>query len=220
MIAAIKLPHREPVNTGIVLSILFHVLVAAALLYLVHPHFIFPNPAPRHFPGQVLFPPPAPPPPVVKPKVVDPPPEAPLRHDVLRQQAPPVIATTADVPSAPVVADAAPHPVQPAPVSAVVGTVVPASYYSAVQGMIRQSLNYPAVAVANDEEGACQARVSFGRDGVISAVQVEKSAGYPALDRECGEVFRRIGRFPAIPADAEPGASSFQIELSVNFSLD
>jgi TonB family protein len=62
-------------------------------------------------------------------------------------------------------------------------------------------------------------RVTFGRDGLIQGAQLVKKSGFTGLDGECREVFRRISQFPAIPANANPEATDFAIELPITFAL-
>ncbi|MDE0855006.1 MAG: energy transducer TonB, partial [Nevskia sp.] len=80
-------------------------------------------------------------------------------------------------------------------------------------------VQYPVRSQRNSEEGTCKVRVTFSREGAIEGAELVKKSGFGALDGECREVFRRIGRFPAIPAAAHPDATDFAIELPINFSL-
>ena len=130
-------------------------------------------------------------------------------------QAMPVVELAPPAPAAAVApaAEAAPAP------SRVVGTVVPPSYFGELESLIQKSLQYPGRSIANDEEGSCTVRVSFGRNGAIEGAQMAAASGYTALDGECREVFRRIGRFPPVPSDTSPDATDFTIELPISFRL-
>ena len=99
------------------------------------------------------------------------------------------------------------------------GTSVPSEYYNTLQALVQQAVQYPSKSQRNSEEGVCRVRVTFGRDGLIQDEQLVQKSGYGALDGECREVFKRIGRFPAIPANANPDATDFAIELPINFTL-
>jgi protein TonB len=125
--------------------------------------------------------------------------------------------TTPDVPSVPPAVVTPPAP--PPPPARLVGTTVPAAYYNGLEAIIQKSVQYPVKSIQEQEEGNCLVRVTFARDGTIEDSQLVTKAGFPALDGECKGVFRRIGKFPAIPADANPDATDFAIELPINFAL-
>jgi protein TonB len=204
MSPALKAQSREPLNLGVALSVAVHAAVIGYLLYLVHPqpHFLE---LPKLMPTVELTPPAPPAPP--KPRV------QPQQKPVPQQQAPQPDQLQARAADAPPAAAAPPAPPQ------LTGTVVPPSYFGELQALIRQSLVYPSRSVANDEEGVCKVRVSFSRDGGIHDAQLVQNSGYTALDGECREVFRRIGRFPPVPPDTSPNATDFSIELPITYSL-
>jgi protein TonB len=220
MIAAIKLPQREPVRIGVLFSIVFHAVLVAALLVFVHPHLISGD-GPRVFP-KVIFPATPDPLKVIPPMPRLPPPAAPQRLADARPQTPaitgPVIGDSFDIPPA----DTSPRP-DPATLlpetTGGVGTSVPPAYYNALQALIRQSLVYPRHSMANEEEGGCRVRVDFGRDGLIRKARVVQSSGFASLDGECQDVFLRIERFPAVPAETSAASGEFQIELPISFAL-
>ena len=209
MTATIKTMRREPVNLGVALSMLFHAALISYLVFLVHPHVSFLQP-PKAMPVVDLAPP-APPAPT-KPRTAPPHPVPP------QDQAPQQDQLQSRATDAPPAATAPPSEAVPEPPH-VVGTVVPPSYFSALESLIRTSLRYPAHSVAADEEGSCTVRVSFTRNGSIEGAQMAKNSGFTALDGECREVFKRIGRFPPVPADTSPTATDFTIELPISFSL-
>ncbi len=124
---------------------------------------------------------------------------------------------TPDLP--PVPPPSPPAPAEAAAPARVVGTSVPSAYYNSLQALIQQTVEYPSRSQRNSEQGACKVRVTFARDGSIEDEQLVKKAGFPALDGECREVFKRIGKFPAIPDTANPTATDFTIELPINFAL-
>jgi protein TonB len=204
-----KTQTREPVNLGMAFSIALHVAVVAYLVYLVHPHPHFLE-MPRVMPTVELTPPAPPAPP--KPRTT------PQQKPAAQQQVPQpdqLQARANDAPPANVAppADSTPQPPQ------VTGTVVPPSYFGALEALIRQSLVYPPRSIANEEEGTCKVRVSFLRDGTIQNEQVVQNSGYGALDGECLAVFRRIAHFPPVPLDTSPNATDFSIELPITYSL-
>jgi periplasmic protein TonB len=211
---------RPPLNIGVVFSIVFHAALILYLLNLVRPSLnILPE---KHRQTIVELAPPLPPPPPPPPpkqQVPRPHPHPlappPPQQIVSQAPAPPV--------DAPAVAPPAPAPVEPPapppPPAHTVGTSVPSDYYNSLQALIQRSVQYPVRSQRNSEEGTCRVRVTFGRDGSIEGAELVKKSGFGALDGECREVFKRIARFPAIPANANPDASDFAIELPINFSL-
>ncbi len=212
MTAAIKTLRREPVNLGVAFSTVFHTALIAYLLYMVHPHVSFLSPPANTMPTVELAPPAPPAPP--KPKTAPPKPVPP------QTQTPRTDQLQARTDNAPPADTAPPAPSEPAPEPPrVVGTIVPQSYFSALESLIQNSLHYPARSIANDEEGGCTVRVSFSRDGTIENAQMARNSGFGALDGECREVFKRIGHFPPVPADTSPSSTDFTIELPINFSL-
>jgi len=48
---------------------------------------------------------------------------------------------------------------------------------------------------------------------------MKDKAGFPALDSECKNVFNRIVKFPAVPANVSPEITDFKVELPITFSL-
>lgn len=205
-----KTLRREPVNLGVAFSVVFHAALIAYLVYMVHPHASFLSPPANNLPVVDLSPPAPPAPP--KPKTAPPKPVPP------QAQTPQADQLQAKSDNAPPAETAPPVPSESAP-PRVVGTVVPQSYFSALESLIQKSLQYPARSVANDEEGGCTVRVTFARDGMIESTQMAKASGYGALDGECREVFKRIGRFPPVPTDTSPSSTDFTIELPISFNL-
>lgn len=210
MTTAAKTDQRQPLNLGMAFSLLFHGALIASLVYLVHPHVDFLSP-PKAMPVVDLAPPAPPAPP--RPRTATPPKPVPPQAQAPKPDQLQATATQAPAEAVAPPAESAPSPPQ------VVGTVVPPSYFSALESLIQKSLQYPARSIANEEEGSCTVRVSFGRDGVIAGAQMVTPSGYTALDGECREVFRRIGRFPPVPADTSPDATDFAIELPISFNL-
>jgi len=210
---------REKVNIGVLLSVAFHAAVIGYLVYLVHPHALFAEPK-KVMTVVELAPPPPPPPP---PKPIQPPPRTPPPPKPAAPPPPEQIVTQAPTPpvEAPPVPPPPPPapPVEAAPPQRVVGTSVPGAYYNSLQALIQKTVEYPARSQLNAEQGVCKVRVTFARDGSIEDEQLVKKAGFPALDGECREVFKRIGKFPAIPDNANPSATDFSIELPINFAL-
>ncbi len=80
-------------------------------------------------------------------------------------------------------------------------------------------MQYPAKSAQAGEEGDVRVRLLIARDGsILDAVIVTKS-GFINLDKEAKDVFRRIGKFPPVPANVSPGSEQFSFEYPVNFKL-
>ena len=125
--------------------------------------------------------------------------------------------TTPDIPSVPPQPPPAPPP-PPQPVRQVqIG--VPSSYFNSLQPIIAQNTQYPPKSVRDQEEGTCKVMVTISRDGSIESVEMKEKAGFPALDSECRNVFNRIVKFPAVPANVSPEYTDFKFELPISFSL-
>ncbi len=80
-------------------------------------------------------------------------------------------------------------------------------------------MQYPPRSAQAGEEGDVRVRLLISRDGsILDAVIVTKS-GFINLDKEAKDVFRRIGKFPPVPANVSPGSEEFSFEYPVNFKL-
>ena len=220
MIAAIEMrgpklvAPPERVNLGVVISVAFHAALIGCLLVLVHPHVPFTTPVlPRV--TVTLLPPARLPTPRIKPppqRTTLPPKSIAPPQEIVPQVPSTTTPDQAATPAQPV--DAAPQ----AP-ARVLANAVPSSYYNMLEAIIQKSVRYPAKSIAHQEEGDCQVKVTFARDGSIEGSQLIQQAGFPALEGECREVFKRISRFPPVPADVSPDATDFSIELPINFNL-
>lgn len=187
------------------------------------------EPAPPAPPPPAPAPPPAPVP-EAKPK---PKPEPARKAEVVQREKPIVTPTPAPAPvpapapapaepSAPV-AKAAPSPSPvPAP-PAPAGPSVPDTaslveqYRSALLAEARRHKAYPTAAVDNGWEGEVLVRMAIGADGAIAALEVRSSSGYPLLDRQAVEMFRRAKPHVALPQALR--GKPFAVELRAVFNL-
>jgi periplasmic protein TonB len=171
-----------------------------------------PPPAPRPAPRQVEEKPSLPKP-ATKPKPV---PQA--GKPVEAPQPAPAPAPSAP-PSSPV-AKAAPSasPVPAPPAVAVPDTAsLIERYRAALLAEARRHKAYPTAAVDNGWEGEVVVRMAIGPDGSIAALEVRSSSGYPLLDRQAVEMFRRAKPHVALP-EALLG-KPFAVELRAVFNL-
>jgi TonB family protein len=94
-----------------------------------------------------------------------------------------------------------------------------AAYYDQLHTVILQSIRYPKSARKNDEEGTCRIKVKFSRDGTILNSEITEGTGFEDLDAECMDVLGRIGRFPAVPPEANPDTAQFVVEQPITYTL-
>ncbi len=215
-----KSKDKRVFSAGVVVSVIFHTVLIVALLFMFHPKLrslvipkkiiaiieLAPPPPPPKPPE-----PPKPPPP--KPQPPKPVPPRPVAAPIMTQAPAPVAAPPIPPPPPP----EPPAPLPPAPTQ--VGHSVPTTYYNTLQSVIQRAVQYPPKSQINGEEGTCKVRVHFARDGKIMGMELVDKSGFTLLDRECKDVFSRIGSFPPIPEGANPEDAEFIIELPIAFSL-
>ncbi|MDI3259440.1 MAG: TonB family protein [Sinobacteraceae bacterium] len=109
----------------------------------------------------------------------------------------------------------APAAAQPTPTL----TLTESAYYPALLKKIQGAVQYPSDALRNQEEGTCTVRVSFDRNGQILEAVETRRIGMLDLDRECRDVFGRLGQLPPVPANVEPDRPRFVVELPITFRL-
>ena len=215
-------------SVGAIVSIVFHSILFVVLVYLVVPQQNV-EVKPKHKAVVELVQPPPPPPPP-PPKIVppDPPKIVPPKPTPVAKPPPtPPVMSQAPVESpAPSIAPP-PPPAPPAPVEAPpgppsppkVGIGVPSSYYSTLQSVIQNSMQFPPKSVQAGEEGVVKVSVLIARDGTVLEVTILEKSGFINLDKEGRDVFRRIGKFPPVPANVSPDVQQFRVELPINFKL-
>jgi TonB family protein len=98
-------------------------------------------------------------------------------------------------------------------------TLAASAYYPALLKKIRGAVQYPQNALRDQEEGTCTMRVAFARDGRILNAEETVRIGVLDLDRECREVFTRLGRLPPVPENVEPDKTELVVELPITFRL-
>lgn len=164
---------------------------------------------------------PEPPEPAPPPPVVPPPPK--VEPKVELRVSPPVVETQVPapvVPQEPVQAVPEPLPVPPAPV--VPQTPAPAAE-PVVQPRIDASYKgnpkpvYPPLSRRLGEAGVVTLRVYVKEDGTVGEMQLQRSSGFPRLDRSAMDA---VGRWKFVPAKrgAQPFATWYT--LPVNFDLE
>jgi periplasmic protein TonB len=87
-----------------------------------------------------------------------------------------------------------------------------------VRAALARARHYPAAARARGQTGTAVLRVTIARDGALAAAALVASSGIPALDAAALEAARRVGRYPAAPADL--AGARFTYEVGLAFTLD
>jgi protein TonB len=151
--------------------------------------------------------------------------------------APAAEAPTAPVPvaaSVPAGAQPAPAAAQPAQVAAVAPAVAAAPaerkaapaaldatlvdrYRSAVMGAANRYKRYPRIAQENNWQGRVEVTLRLRANGSIASLDIKKSAGYEALDRQALDMIREANSRTPLPEVLR--GREFAIDIPVVFSL-
>lgn len=197
---SLSMPHAAPFSwrrsSAISATLGFH--AAVLLLLLAPPVAKQIVPALKPDPITVIVkdpppPPPPPPPPIDVKPFVKPPPlarlpvQAPPKPEPMPTADPTPMSTPVDTqPPGPQV-DSTPAETAPTPLG-----------YSR-----RHAVPYPRTSVIHNEQGTVILRVLIGSDGVPQRIEIEKSSGFPALDRAAREAVLKW-RFTAGTKDGVP----------------
>ena len=193
--------------TGLTIVVLLHVLLAWVLLTNTGRALrdkILPPPETKIIEAPKIPPPPPPkdiepPKPVIPPKEVwIPPPEVNIQVEAPKDAIQVKTAVAPEGNKALVIPKAAPGP-------AVSQAVVDSSASCAPP-------EYPASSVRNEEEGAVTVAFLVGVDGKVADSKVEKSSGFPALDRAARAAFSVCKFKPGLAADGKPASSWAKIK--------
>ena len=136
-------------------------------------------------------------------EVNPPPPPVPDMPTVVRHQAPtPIRHQTAPPVVAPVVAEqsamAQPTPITEAPPAIDSHPAIPDSAPSAIAYGHQTKVAYPKESLINREQGTVILRVLVGADGMVEAVEIEKTSGFYRLDKAAREAVRGWTFHPAM----------------------
>ncbi|MGQ0529280.1 MAG: TonB family protein [Panacagrimonas sp.] len=96
---------------------------------------------------------------------------------------------------------------------------LPLRWLQGVSRRISFELNYPSQERRLNHRGTAYVRVSVNRSGVVIDAPLLRGSGYAALDLEAQAVFRRIGRFAPVPAEACKGADIMVIDQPIGFGV-
>lgn len=90
-------------------------------------------------------------------------------------------------------------------------------YLAAVRAAIEAHKFYPQRARWMGVEGTVGVRFALARDGTLESLSLESGSGSRDLDLAALAAVRRVGAFPAFPADLDRGR--WEMVLSVDFAL-
>jgi protein TonB len=193
--------------TGLTVVVLFHILLAWVLLTNTGKALrnkILPPPETKIIEAPKLPPPPPPkeiepPKPVIPPKEVwIPPPEVNIQTEAPKESIQVKTAVAPDGNKALVIAKVdAPKVVTQAVVDSSASCAQP---------------EYPSSSVRNEEEGTVTVAFMVGLDGGITESKIEKSSGFPALDKATRAAYSLCKFKPAVGSDGKPIASWAKIK--------
>ena len=109
-------------------------------------------------------------------------------------------------------------PLSPSTLGHVHGTPGAAkSYLSTVRAWLEAHKRYPRAARLRHHEGTVLLRFVLDRTGRVVSYQIERTSGFPLLDRAVEKLIQRASPFPAMPSDMEQ--QQLELIVPVAFSL-
>ncbi|MBS0469436.1 MAG: energy transducer TonB [Proteobacteria bacterium] len=193
--------------TGMALAIVVHAAIAAALIYggIRVAHDLAPEPIMVDVTPQTDASKPLPPPPVA---LVHPPSETiPM----------PEISIATDAPAA-IHADPAPQaPSPPQTVASTAPSETQQSYLGRLLAYLNRFKRYPAEARSAHIQGVVMLHFVMDKAGRVTAFDIARSSGRPALDEEALALIQRAQPLPAIPDDF--GKSEINAVVPIEFTL-
>lgn len=92
----------------------------------------------------------------------------------------------------------------PAPLAPQRSSNAPDSWEGRVLAALHKQRRYPRAAMAQRQQGIPYIRFTMDREGKVLSVRLERSCGFPELDREAVALARRASPLPK-PPDDKPG---------------
>jgi TonB family protein len=80
-----------------------------------------------------------------------------------------------------------------------------------------QHLRYPRAAMARRQQGVPYVRFVMDREGHVLSATLERSSGFPDLDREAVALPRRAQPLPKPPANTRPEQATIELVVPVEF---
>lgn len=91
------------------------------------------------------------------------------------------------------------------------------TYLSTVRAWLEAHKRYPRAARLRHHEGTVLLRFVLDRKGHVVSYQIERTSGFPLLDRAVEKLIQRASPFPAMPSDMEQ--QQLELIVPVAFSL-
>lgn len=108
---------------------------------------------------------------------------------------------------------------QPAPPAPKVSGNAAETWEGKVLARLNQNRRYPRAAMAQRQQGVPYIRFVMDRDGHVLSATLERSSGFPDLDREAVALPRRAQPLPKPPADKQSGQATIELVVPVEFFL-
>jgi len=105
----------------------------------------------------------------------------------------------------------------PAPPAPQVSSNAPDTWEGRVLAELNKKRRYPPIAIARRQQGVPYIRFVMDRDGNILSARIERSSGFPELDREAVALPRRASPLPKPPADKT--GDTLELVVPVEFFL-
>ncbi len=107
---------------------------------------------------------------------------------------------------------------KPAPPAPQVSDVKP-TWQGLVLARLNKHRRYPRSAMAQLQQGVPYIRFVMDREGRVLSATLERSSGFPDLDREAVALPRRAQPLPKPPVDMRPGQATIELVVPVEFFL-
>lgn len=127
------------------------------------------------------------------------------------------VATPKPVDPGPVEPETAAPKTQPAPPAPKVSASTAETWEGKVLARLNQHRRYPRGAMAQRQQGVPYIRFVMDREGHVLSTTIERSSGFPDLDREAVALPRRAQPLPKPPADKLPGQPTIELVVPVEF---
>ncbi|MGH6614386.1 energy transducer TonB [Sphingomonas sp.] len=106
---------------------------------------------------------------------------------------------------------------QPAPPAPKVSANVAETWEGKVLARLNQHRRYPRTAMARRQQGVPYVRFVMDRKGHVLSATLERSSGFPELDREAVALPRRAQPLPKPPANTRPEQAIIELVVPVEF---
>lgn len=106
---------------------------------------------------------------------------------------------------------------QPAPPAPKVSANVAETWEGKVLARLNERRRYPRAAMARRQQGVPYVRFVMDREGHVLSATLERSSGFPELDREAVALPRRAQPLPKPPASTRPGQATIELVVPVEF---